>query len=66
MKAMPKVISEPPVMIVLNAESLPGEKVLLWSLGLGAATPAQPRAVMLYGKARWIGPLDEGGGDHRA
>ena len=60
MKGLPKVIAEPPALIVLNADSLAREKVLLWSLGLDATAAPQPRAALLYGKARWLGPLMKG------
>jgi hypothetical protein len=42
---------------VLKADSLAREKVLLWSLGLGPTAAPQPRAALLYGTARWLGPL---------
>jgi hypothetical protein len=60
MKGMPKTIAEPPAMIVLDMASYAREKILLWSLGLDTATKSQPRAAVLYGKARWIGPLMKG------
>jgi hypothetical protein len=57
---MPKPIAHPPVLITLDSESFSKEKVLLWSLGLEAKKITEPHAVVLYGKARWIGPLFKG------
>jgi len=34
--------------------------VLLWSLGLDPTRITEPRAAVLFGKARWIGPLMKG------
>jgi hypothetical protein len=56
----PKPIENPPVLVVLNATSIPREKILLWSLGLNTDVIAKPHAVVLYGRARWIGPLFKG------
>ena len=60
MKGMPKTIAEPPAMLVLDAASFARERVLLWSLGLDVTRARQPRAAVLYGRARWIGPLMKG------
>jgi hypothetical protein len=60
MKSLPKAIAEPPVMIVLDAPARTRERILLWSLGLDTASQSQPSAAVLYGKARWIGPLMKG------
>jgi len=60
MQSMPKAVAEPPAMIVLDAAALLQERILLWSLGLEATRTALPRAVVLYGRARWIGPLMKG------
>jgi len=60
MDMMPKTIVNPPVLIVLDSESLSREKILLWSLGLDAEKVNKPYAAVLYGRARWIGPLFEG------
>jgi len=66
---MPKPIAHPPVLIVMDSKSASKEKVLLGSLGLDAdpptATLSKPGtaglgktyAAVLYGRARWIGPL---------
>lgn len=60
MEWMPKPIAYPPVIIVMDSESLAREKILLWSLGLDAEKVDKQYAVVLYGRARWIGPLFEG------
>ncbi len=60
MEWMPKPIAHPPVLIVIDSESLSREKILLWSLGLDAEKVNKPYAAVLYGRARWIGPLFEG------
>jgi len=60
MRSMPKAVAEPPAMIVLDAAALLQERILLWSLGLEATRTALPRAVVLYGRARWIGPVMKG------
>jgi hypothetical protein len=60
MDMMPKPIDHPPVIIVMDSESLAREKILLWSLGLDAEKAGKSYAVVLYGRARWIGPLFEG------
>lgn len=60
MEMMPKPIANPPVLIALDSESFSKEKVLLWSLGLEAEKITEPHAVVLYGRARWIGPLFKG------
>ena len=60
MQSMPKTVAEPPAMIVLDAAALLEERILLWSLGLEAARTELPRAVVLYGRARWVGPVMKG------
>ena len=60
MAAMPKTIAEPPAMIAIDAAALAHERTLLWSLGLDTARTGPPRAAVLYGRARWIGPLMQG------
>ena len=60
MKWMPKTIARPPVLLVLDAASLEREEILLWSLRQNTAKMSQPRAAVLYGKARWIGPVMKG------
>jgi len=60
MEMMPKPIAHPPVLIVIDSESLAREKILLWSLGLDAEKVNKTYAAVLYGRARWMGPLFEG------
>lgn len=60
MRSMPKAIAEAPAMVVLEAAALASERILLWSLGLDTARNAQPRAAVVYGRARWMGPLMNG------
>lgn len=54
---MPKPIAHPPALVVMDSESIPRETILLWSLGLDADKIQTPCAAVLYGRARWIGPL---------
>ncbi len=60
MTLLPKAIASPPTLVALSVADLARERVLLWSLGLGTAREAAPRAAVLYGRARWIGPLMKG------
>lgn len=60
MKQASYTVTGPPALVVLNRASLPGEKVLLWSLGLEADEPEKPCAAVFYGRARWIGPVMRG------
>jgi hypothetical protein len=52
--------SRPLVLVVVDYKSLDQEKVLLWSLGLNAQEIAGPHIAVIYGKARWIGPMFNG------
>ncbi len=60
MEFMPKEIGGPPVMMVMDANCLKDEEVLLWSLGLKPSDVNEPLAVIIYGKARWMGPVFRG------
>ncbi len=60
MEYLPKPIAHPPVLIEVSQASLSQEKVLLWSLGLDKDKLDQPHAAVLYGRARWIGPMFKG------
>lgn len=60
MDYMPKPITRGPVLFVLKADALTGEKILLWSLGLAGEGPDEPRTAVLYGRGRWIGPVLSG------
>lgn len=60
MKFLPKAIAQPPVLVVVDRQSFSTEKVLLWSLGLDVDKLNEPCAAVIYGRARWIGPLMKG------
>jgi hypothetical protein len=60
MEMMPKPIAHPPVLIVMNQESLSDEEILLWSLGLDGGKLSEPHAAVLYGRSRWMGPMFKG------
>jgi hypothetical protein len=60
MGMMPKPIALPPVLIVMNQESLSDEEILLWSLGLDGRKLSEPHAAVLYGRSRWMGPMFKG------
>ena len=57
MDMMPKPIDHPPVLMVIKRESFTREKILLWSLGLDIDNIDKPHAAVIYGRARWMGPL---------
>jgi hypothetical protein len=57
MDMMPKAISRPPVFVVMDSKSLINEKILLWSLALDGEEVNEPRAAVIYGRGRWIGPM---------
>jgi hypothetical protein len=60
MQYLPKPIAHPPVLIEVSQASLSQENVLLWSLGLDKDKLDQPHAAVLYGRARWMGPMFKG------
>jgi hypothetical protein len=60
MKLMPKPIKHPPKLLTLSNHQVNHEEILLWSLGLDYKEIAEPVAFVLYGRARWIGPLFNG------
>ena len=60
MDFMPKSIAHPPVVVTVLWRSLATEEILLWSLGLGVEDVNKPHAVIVYGRARWMGPLFKG------
>jgi len=62
MHQMPKPTEKPPRLIRVPAKGLSEEEILLWALGLDADEIDGPRAVVLYGRGRWIGPMFEGAG----
>jgi len=57
MKFMPKPIARGPVLVALRPDVFPDERILLWSLGMAGESLHEPRAAVLYGRARWIGPV---------
>jgi len=57
---MPKAIARPPEVVALDRQSQKDESVLLWSLGLDAESVPEPRAAVVYGRARWMGPIARG------
>jgi hypothetical protein len=57
MDMMPKPIDHPPVLLVIKRASFAREKILLWSLGLEIGKIDKPHAAVIYGRARWMGPL---------
>jgi hypothetical protein len=60
MEFLPKPIAHGPVLVAVDANSLGDERVLLWSLALGGEEIKEPCAAIIYGRARWIGPLFRG------
>lgn len=60
MDMMPKSISRPPVLVVMDPKSFKSEKILLWSLALTDEEINEPRAAVIYGRGRWIGPMFKG------
>ena len=57
MKMMPKAIAHPPVIVTLTRDMFRQEDVLLWSLGLHRKTLVKPHVALIYGRARWVGPM---------
>jgi len=60
MDMMPKAISGPPVLVVMESKSLSSERILLWSLALEDEEVNEPHAAVIYGRGRWIGPMFKG------
>ncbi len=60
MQFMPKPIERGPVILTLEREAFPREKILLWSLGLDGEQLQETGAAVLYGRARRIGPVLRG------
>jgi hypothetical protein len=60
MKFMPKPIAREPVLVTLKRDSFSREATLLWSLGIREESLGEPHVAVLYGRARWIGPLLKG------
>lgn len=57
MRLLPKPIEHPPELLVLDPTTQARESLLLWSLRLEPRPSPFARAVVIYGKTRWIGPL---------
>ena len=60
MDMLPKAISRPPVFVVMDSKFFKRERILLWSLGLDGEEVSGPRAAVIYGRGRWIGPMFRG------
>ena len=61
MEWMPKPIRHGPELVVLERKDLAAERVLLWSLGdMKVEDVNEPLAAVIYGRARWMGPLFKG------
>jgi hypothetical protein len=60
MRTLPKSIARPPELVRLDTASLARESTLLWSLSLKPQPTVHPRALVLYGRMRWIGPVMNG------
>ena len=61
MQCVPTPVAQILAIVVIEVAALADERVLLWSLRLDTAVTAQPpRAAVVYGRARWIGPPMEG------
>ena len=60
MDMMPKPIEHPPVIVTIKQTDLPKETILLWGLGLDVSQITEPHVAIIYGKARWLGPLVSG------
>ena len=58
---MPKPVDHPPEVVVVPANRVAIESVLLWSLGLDAEPVPEPQAVVLMGRGRRVGQPLRGG-----
>ena len=58
---MPKPVDHPPEVVVVPANRVASESVLLWSLGLDAEPVPEPQAVVLMGRSRRVGQPWRGG-----
>ena len=56
MKSLPKAIEAPPSVVVLESSAAERERILLWALRQSTDPSPEPRAFVVYGRARWIGP----------
>lgn len=60
MEFMPKDITKPPVLVRLPRQHAGRERILMWSLGADETQTQKAHAAVIYGRARWIGPLLKG------
>ncbi len=58
MPGLPKPVSQAPALIILDPDQMRQEDLLLWSLECDSQT-AHPRAAVIYGRARRLGPVLE-------
>ena len=58
---MPKPVDHPPEVVVVPANRVSSESVMLWSLGLDAEPVPEPQAVVLMGRGRRVGQPLRGG-----
>lgn len=59
MASLPKAIDHPPAMIGMPHSTIEQERVLMWSLGIEPSD--RPQAAVIYGRARKIGDILQGG-----
>ena len=59
-QSLEKEIKQPPALMVLKPEDRERERVLLWSLGIGAEAGAGAHVAVLYGRVRQIGKVLSG------
>ncbi len=58
MPSLPKPVSQAPALLIMDQEQMRQEDLLLWSLECDTQT-AHPRAAVIYGRARRLGPVLE-------
>ena len=57
MSLLPKAIGKPPILLDLPRNVFEEEMLLLWSLGYDPEKTDEPGTMVLYGRARFMGPL---------
>ncbi len=55
MTLMPKLVSSPPTVVVIDRATAKKESILLWSYGIDVEKTAKPVAAVMYGRGRMIG-----------
>jgi len=55
--AMPKPVSHPPMLVEMTAGQVEHEQLLLWGLDTALHMESRPRAAVLYGRCRRLGPV---------